>query len=1424
MSEHDKAPASSRQPVPPEKSPHGTRSRLRRFFFRHLPLTAAGGALLLCILAVGAYFAASSAAFENLVRKRLIAEIESLTGGRTEIASFHWRLLHLEAEADGVVIHGTEDSGEAPYARIQSLRAEVSILGVFTPHILLRDLVITEPRVHLIVYRDGSTNQPHPRKPNNPRNSSLKTLFELQAGHVAVEQGLLNYDDRAAVFDFRNRYAPLDFEANDVSLVMRYMHAAHGMPEFYRIEAAARDLNLARDVTRKRTLRVQGALQATVDLERNRFSLRSLTLTASAPGEKDHELQVAGVLENFTHPRWQAKAAGDFDMRLLEPATGYPDAPDGIAHVDLTAAGFAGAFDIDGGIHVEGGSYIGAGITATGIKLDARVHADRRQLLITQIVARLRQGGQIEGTVDLEPWLPPPSSVITRPPSLEAEGVPGARNVLVRAVPWVIPVNGKVTAKFKNVALDTILDMVCAPQYRRLGMASLVSGPAAANWSNGDARSVSVTANFGLSQSAQPPAGEAPTSGVIDATYTQRTGAVSLRNLELHLPASDLEAHGTIGAYPVKSATAINMDFRSHNLGEFDAVLRSLGFKHNGKSGAAALPVALTGDAAFHGTWTGSLVRPHLAGNFKAANLALEMPATSGSSGQPRLVHLDSVEAVGSYSPSQIAVEHAQLLRGKTRIALSGTLDASADGQAEFDRDSVLHAHVEGANVDVTDVQPFLAASSSGSLPVSGAFSTRIEVDGPLHDPAGSGSVEMDTGTLYGEPFDRLRLQGSIANQDLKVTSAALVAGGGNIAASGNYNIGTKIFTVNAHGAGIDISRIRWLRQHNFDVAGKLAISITGSGNLDDPHLEANATVNAVALGGQRFGDFEVSAHTTNHTLAYSATTQLEGAELALRGDTALSSGYATHAQLDFSRFDVGALFKMAHIEAFSGQSSLAGTISVDGPLANPKQLHGEAQLRQLAMTVAGVRLQSDGAVHATLSDGRVHLDPLHVTGEDTDVHAQGSLSIEGTQQLDLAANGSINLKLAETLDTDLTAAGVTTFQVEAHGPLRHPGLQGSIEFQNGSLSLEDLPNGLSQLRGTLVFNQDRLEVKSLTAMSGGGLLSVAGFLAYQHGIYADLSVTGNEVHIRYPQGVTSLANAKLQLQGSQSNLLLSGDVLITRFTTSPDLDLAALAVQSNASAQVIAAPDSPSNHVRLDVHIASTPQLSFQNAFAKLAGDVDLRLRGTLASPSLLGRVSITEGSAMIAGTRYDLERGDITFTNPVRIEPNIDLSATAHVEDYDISLGLNGTLQKPSITYRSDPPLPEADVVSLLALGHTANQQRLYTQQQEQAITNPTTDALLGGALNATVSNRIQKLFGAGSVKVDPNYLGAFGNSTSRITVEEQLGRNVTLTYATDVNTTSQQLLQAEVAINRHVSLVVARDESGVFSMVIKATRRYR
>jgi translocation and assembly module TamB len=996
--------------------------------------------------------------------------------------------------------------------------------------------------------------------------------------------------------------------------------------------------------------------------------------------------------------------------------------------------------------------------------------------------------------------------------------------------------NGKVTALFKNVALDTVLDMVSQRPFQRLGLETRLNGPVIATWSHGDTATVSVDTKLDLSTSGQPVPAEVPTSGSIDATYKQRDGSVDLRLLDVKTPASEFEAHGRLGAYPLTSPSSMGVSFHSKNLWEFDTVLRDLGLSRYGRTGASALPVALTGEGDFQGTWTGSLVDPHIAGTAKATQMSIELlplpplpkikPAQSQparpTAVQPGFVPWDTVEATGSYAANRIVIQQADLRHGNSEVALDGTLEEGPGRPSTtgFDLNSTLHMHLRATKVETGE----LLSLANEKLPVTGTLDAQVQVDGPVRSPSGSGWVELDGGSIYGEPIARLRTQGAVADQVVKLTSITANDAAGKLSATGTFNLNSHQFQVDAQGVGIDVAKIESLQHSNLDATGKLGFTVIGSGTLDDPRLEAHAALTTLALGTQSLGTLVVNAHTANRVVTYDASTRLEGAEVDLNGHTAISGDYATQSKIEFSHFDVGALLKIAHVESLHAESDLAGTINVEGPLAKPEQMRGDLRLQQLAMTVSGVHLQSQGAVHASLANARITLDPLHVTGEDTDLHAQGSLVLKNQQQLDLAASGSINLKLAQTLNPDLTASGTTTFQVEAHGPLKNPNMEGRVDIQNGSLSLEDIPNGLSQLHGSLIFNQHRLDIQSLTAMSGGGPLSVSGSLAYQNGIYADLSVTGKGIRIRYPQGVSSQADATLRLQGSQTNLLLSGNVLITRFTLSPDLDMAALATQAGA-VQPIAPPDAPSNHVRLDIHVVSSPQLNFQNAYAKLAGDVDLRVRGTVASPSLLGRVSITEGSAIIAGTRYDLQHGDIYFTNPVRIEPTIDLTATARVEDYDITLSLNGIPGgKMSVTPRSDPPLPESDVVALLALGRTGNQQRLYMQQQEATSANPTTDAFLGGALNATVSSRVQKLFGAGSVKVDPNYIGALGNSTSRIIVEEQLGRYVTLTYATDVDTTGQQLLQAEVAINRHVSLLVARDESGVFSMVVKATRRYR
>jgi translocation and assembly module TamB len=450
----------------------------------------------------------------------------------------------------------------------------------------------------------------------------------------------------------------------------------------------------------------------------------------------------------------------------------------------------------------------------------------------------------------------------------------------------------------------------------------------------------------------------------------------------------------------------------------------------------------------------------------------------------------------------------------------------------------------------------------------------------------------------------------------------------------------------------------------------------------------------------------------------------------------------------------------------------------------------------------------------------------VHITGQDTDIQASGTAQVIGATgasggKLDLKANGSVSTAIAHTFDPDLITSGKVEFTIAAGGALKKPSLTGKIQFDNVNAAVEGIPNGLSALNGTLVFNEDRLQVESLTATTGGGQLKIGGFLTYRNGIYADLTATGDKVRVRL-YGLSATATTNLSLRGGPQNLLLSGNVLITRFGVGADVDFAAFSSVGGLSAPPD--PGSPSNKITLDVHVTSSPQLDFQNSYAELAGTVDLTVRGTVAEPTILGTIQITNGSATFAGTKYELQRGDVYFSNPVRIDPTIDLDATARVETYDITVGLHGTASNLKPTYRSEPPLSEADIFNLLALGRTQEEAQLYQEQQVQQGTDPTTSALLGGALNATVSNRVGKLFGGGSVKIDPAFVGTLGNSSARITVQKQISRQLSVTYATNVNSTAQQLLQGQYDLTPNVSLVVARDETGVFSVVYKIRRRYR
>ncbi len=1462
-----------------------------------------GSLLLLLVIVLGglAYYTTTQD-FDNRVAKEVVGMLEDATGGRVELAHLTFNLWHLAIEADGLVIHGLEGPGEAPYLSADKILIRVKIISFLqhtagsglASHIGLNLLRIEQPHVHLIVDKDGKTNQPVPKHPSQSTEPLQNTLLDLKATQVDLVHGLALVNDRAI---------PFNLSAQDLDANVRYIAST----DRYGATIDLRDLHtqMAKEPEVKSSLHVEA------EMGRDMAALKAFDFHS---GEHS-ELQATASLNHFASPQWQAKVEGSLELKQLQLLAGV----DGLnaGSLELNVAGHncyvepvvaqkrpkiwerlrskreaqqtapktlppdpecQAGYLLVGTVKTHGAAYLNQYVRVRDVNASAQLKVTPSQLRFTALTGSLATGGSATGQLKIDNWLGevPQDAVKTSATVAGATTTANKTSVAVTgkpsvsttpAVTNVVPAHAYLTVNVDHIPLRTILLYTAPKNYGDLGFDTSLNGPVKVEWggpASDIADTVVVDADLSLIPIDSRHGVEIPVSGRIQGGYDGAHEIVNISQLKLTTPQSSLKANGVLGVNVGDKLTALNVDLNIRDLGEYDRLLTTLGVESNGKKGAKAIPIALHGSAAFHGTARGELAKLDVKGHLQADNLDVRLgdlqtpppaqtvappvnlvtaavsssaPAKPIAATPPTDVHIDSLVADAEYTAAGLAVGSSTVTQGSAVLHLSGTFKPRTVSRRRvvtyvWDNGTAIDANVQLGNANVVDV--LTIAGQQQKVPITGTISVNAHAAGTLKSLAGSGSVSLVNGVAYGEPYDAVKVELNVKGQDIEANQVAVRLSGMSITGNGEYDLDTKHLQGHIQGNDLQLSKFKTVQNANLNADGLINLVADANGTVEQPGLKANLKVANIVVQGKAIGDAALDAHSEGKLIFYSLRSNLVGAQVAADGRTDLTGDYQTQAKMTIAGLNIQkplALFSPGTTTAAS--SNIAGTITVSGPARTPVALTGQATFNAFSVTAQGITLESAGPLSIGLHNGLATLDAVHITGPDTDLRASGNAQVfgaidsktnqpsTGAGKLNVQALGSLNLAIAHTINSDLISSGKLTFAIGAGGVIANPALTGKVQFINVNAAMDGIPNGLSNMNGTLVFNENRLVVQQLTATTGGGELQMGGFLAYRNGLYADLTATGNTVRVRL-YGLSATANTSLRLQGNPQSLLLSGNVLLTRFGIGPDVDFAAFAGSGGVSAPPD--PSAASNRIRMDVHVVSSPQLDFQNSYAKLAGTVDLTVRGTIADPSVLGRIQITDGSATFAGTKYQLQRGNIYFSNPVRIDPTIDLDATARVETYDVTVGLHGTTANLKPTYRSEPPLTEADIFSLLALGRTQEEAQISQEQETAAGTDPTTSALLGGALNATVSSRVSKLFGGASVKIDPAFVGTLGGSSARITVQQQLTQQITLTYATNVNYSAEQLIQVAYQLTPNTSVVATRDETGVFSVVYKIRRRYK
>ncbi len=384
---------------------------------------------------------------------------------------------------------------------------------------------------------------------------------------------------------------------------------------------------------------------------------------------------------------------------------------------------------------------------------------------------------------------------------------------------------------------------------------------------------------------------------------------------------------------------------------------------------------------------------------------------------------------------------------------------------------------------------------------------------------------------------------------------------------------------------------------------------------------------------------------------------------------------------------------------------------------------------------------------------------------------------------------------------------------------MSQPLVNGSVEFKNASVQLVDLPNGISNANGVIQLNGSNATIRTFTAESGGGKVTLTGFAGFTGTTLTfNLRANANHVRTRYA-GASVIANATITLNGTSDRSVLAGNLTIERVAYNSQSDFGSMLSGAGTPAGSPSAAPGPLAGMRMNIRIQTAPDVRFQTTLAQdLSATADLRLLGTPLRPGMVGRIDVTAGTLIFFGNKYTVNRGSVSFYNAQDIEPILDVDLETSVKGVDVSLGLSGPIENLKLSYRSDPPLKFDEIVALLAAGRTPSDPTIAARQPytpEQTASQMGESAILSQAVANPLSNRLARVFGVTQLKFDPTFNTGSALPTGRVTIQQQVSPAITFMYTQDLTQTNAQIIRVEWQMTPRFSAVATRDENGIFGV---------
>lgn len=1345
----DETPSEPSRPHPPRRR-HG---RVRRWVVRPF----VWGLLFLVTLVFVAWFFLESPYAHRRTADLVVARAEELLNRDIQVGRVEYSLVDLSFELHDVVISGPQPD-DPDFARVPVVRVDFSWRNLRQRVLRLQQIDIVRPYVYLRFNPDGTSNLPQLRT-----RKGARSRFQVQIGRVVVEEGIVEMDEIRL---------PLELDARAV----RAMATGSNNPDgSIRLDAhvTAQDVvtTLPRATPYPFTASVKGSF---------------------VPGTVTFDnIRVAG-------PDLKAQAQGSYQWRGKERRLGLEIAADGwaqlanrLGYVKDPIQGpfsFQGRVDRVGQNLTYGGAIRAPRLTALNRdfqEIEGQLVGGREGLEV-DVERALYAGGTVEGLISVD---------YQREGGREGDqsGTPVELDLTferldLRAVAF--DQFGEDVAVVRDLAGRASGDLVY-----RFETDEPVAGSGLV-----DVHLEAVQAQSGL-----------PLSG--DASIAIEEGVLSSDSIRLVAPNQNIT--GTDFRFDMDGGTG-RFDFRlvSRDVGPLAPILR--GDLPKGEDPPIWVP------SAGAGTAEGTVIIAGGADGRFTADLRLDLQDVVSP-----IVTAGSVQGSFRYSPAAVEDLRLEAVDDGGALMVTGRVPLEEEGRRRRAPEPLSLA-IDAEEWPAQGIVAFLAPALAES-DIDGRVSGRLDLGGTAENLAGRAEVGIASLRISGAAVGDVQAGIAFQGTQVRIERAVTETPAGTVLVAGSFDTETKALDLTVDAPSLSLSADPLRQALGGQIDGRASLAAAIGGTLDRPQGRASLRGTGLTVSGRPLGE----------TGSAEAMATWDGASLAANGSLLGLASFEGGGPLTMERADLrfqiqsadlGTLVRIASPQPLPGLSgSFSGSVGFVSEFSSGTW-NAELVLADLRAQYEGHTLVNREPVLLELTPERLAVRSFYVGEPETDneLFVSGTVGMPGPDgeaaPLDLRLQSTVAAAWAEVvLPVGFEVEGFLDTLAVVRGTTSDPLLDGQGVIRDGRVLVPEFPHALEKIEGVVLFNRDALVLDSLRAELGGGTIRATGRVAVpgagSESVDYRLQIQADDVSVRWPEPFILRGDATLALvsEGKAGARQIRGTVALERafFLQDVQTDAIPLLLQALQRERMeVVETDEFLATTQLNIQVDGPGALRVNNNVADLRGNIDLDVRGTLAVPVVFGEVEIESGGTLVySDNEYEIERGRLTFTNPNRIDPIIDLVARTEVRSFDITLSLSGTLDRLDTRFASDEGLAELEVLALLFSGEQLEDPGLARPRAPGEVAPEQTlgaQSFLAGQAASVVSRRVNSLFGFDRFRIDPQASTETGGAVGgvRLTVGKRISRDLFVTYTTNPASSEEYLVRLEWQVARNVVLVFTRN----------------